>query len=142
MEVINQRILDFPPPKNRGGTSEGKQLVFQLEDSLGGTIGSVPVNDPTELRSEWVDEESQEKGLLTGSSQTVSETVFTVIVPLDEKLDRVKLLKPQPSKKARKSIKGQIGTLQATATESDEILGSSNVDNVAIKAFLQRKKQQ
>lgn len=47
MKILKQRILNFPPPKNRSKKLEGDQFVFQYENGLGAVLGGVPVNDPT-----------------------------------------------------------------------------------------------
>ncbi len=138
LDVISQRILDFPPPKNRSGKIEAKDLVLEYTNSADETIGMAPVIDPTLLRAEWPEDHS---GTLGGKRQKVAESVFQVRLPVDEGINQIKLLKQstRPSSQTAYQRAYVNGLTISDEVMTFDVLGSSSFDNTEVKAFIESK---
>jgi hypothetical protein len=95
IELVHQRLLHTPAPKNRDPHPVGDQLVFQCENGQSKVLGSFPINDPILLHADWLAEsDASEPNLLTGAKVNLASADFLVVVPFSEHLAKVRLLKP------------------------------------------------
>lgn len=88
LRIVSSREVEGPAPRTRSDHPESWRA--QLVDDTGATVASVPVQDPTELRAEWVDE----SGNLTGTKVVAERTSFVVRVPNVQAAAKLKVTAP------------------------------------------------
>jgi len=95
LQIIKQEFLDRPAPKNRKSQPGADEFLLMCENSSGDVLGRLIIKNPEIIFSDEIDYSDPNMPFKpTGGAKKVIESIFTVVIPYNEHLANIKLLKP------------------------------------------------